>query len=73
VLAIVGLSGTGALLFSLIFEKAGGLRVSEAEELGGFDESYWDTPNTSEEPLVTGATPTQESPPTGGLSAPSTT
>jgi ammonia channel protein AmtB len=73
VLAIMALSGAGALIFSLIFEKAGGLRVSEAEELGGFDESYWDTPNTSEEPLVTGATATQESPPTGGLSAPSTT
>jgi ammonia channel protein AmtB len=51
VLAIMGLSGLGALAFSLLFERFGGLRVEEADELGGLDSAYWKTANTVEEPL----------------------
>jgi hypothetical protein len=39
------------LVMALIAERFGGLRVSEAVELGGFDQAYWGTSNSLEEPL----------------------
>jgi ammonium transporter, Amt family len=49
VVAIMGLSGVGALVMSLIFERAGGLRVEEPDEIAGIDEATWGTGNFSEE------------------------
>jgi ammonia channel protein AmtB len=52
VLAIMGLSGGSMLIMALIAERFGGLRVSEEVELAGFDQTYWGTSNTLDEPLV---------------------
>jgi ammonia channel protein AmtB len=56
VLAIIGLSGGSMLVMALIFERVGGLRVSEEVEIGGFDMAYWGHPNELEEPLGRSAT-----------------
>jgi ammonia channel protein AmtB len=44
VLAAIALAVIPALILCLIFERAGGLRVSEKAELEGLDHSYWDLP-----------------------------
>jgi Amt family ammonium transporter len=50
VAAVMALSGIGALVMSLFFERFGGLRVDEAAEIAGIDEAEWATLNFADEP-----------------------
>jgi ammonia channel protein AmtB len=50
--AVMALSGISAVVFSLFFERFGGLRVSEEAELEGLDRTYWGIDNFGEEPLT---------------------
>ncbi|WCB96689.1 hypothetical protein DSM104299_05455 [Baekduia alba] len=52
VLAIVALAGVSSLLMALFFEKVGGLRVSEATEIEGFDRAYWGESNSDDEAIA---------------------
>jgi Amt family ammonium transporter len=72
VLAIIGLSGGSTLVMALIFERFGGLRVSEEVEIAGFDKTYWGTSNSIVEPLgqpVPSSSGEVRAPATGALPA----
>jgi ammonia channel protein AmtB len=47
----MAISGIPCLLMCLFFERVGGLRISEAEEIAGLDATYWDVPNYEVERL----------------------
>lgn len=57
------------LLICLAFERKGGLRISEEEELVGLDQTYWGVDNYGDEPPLVTA-PAAPSEPDGGSSVP---
>ena len=50
----MALAGIPCLLLCLFFEKTTGLRVSEAEEIAGLDQTYWGIDNYGLEPGESG-------------------
>jgi ammonia channel protein AmtB len=69
-LAVVGIP---ALAMCLLFERFGGLRVSEAAELGGLDLHQWGVSNYADDDVETLPLTTESLDPVTGVAAPVTT
>ncbi|HEV7562600.1 MAG TPA: hypothetical protein VGO24_03780 [Solirubrobacterales bacterium] len=63
------LAAIPCLLICFAFERKGGLRISEEEELAGLDQTYWGIDNYGDEPALV-ASPAAPAEPGGGPSVP---
>jgi ammonium transporter, Amt family len=66
------LAAIPCLLICFAFERKGGLRISEEEELAGLDQTYWGIDNYGDEPPLVTA-PAAPSDPDGGSAVPAGT